>query len=81
MNKNATITILILLLFGQASFAQNKISLTAAIDTALKNNTALRASNLNVDYYKALRKSNVDIDKTLFDFGYGKINSFQNDNL
>jgi cobalt-zinc-cadmium resistance protein CzcA len=80
MNKNATITILILLLFGQSSFAQNKISLTAAIDTALKNNTALRASNLNVDYYKALRKSNVDIDKTLFDFGYGKINSFQNDN-
>ena len=80
MNKNASITILILLLFGQVSFAQNKISLTSAIDTALKNNTALRASNLNVDYYKALRKSNVDIDKTLFDFGYGKINSFQNDN-
>ena len=80
MNKSIPITILILLFFGQASFAQNKISLTAAIDTALKNNTALRASNLNVDYYKALRKSNVDIDKTLFDFGYGKINSFQNDN-
>ena len=80
MNKNASITILILLLFGQVSFAQNKISLTSAIDTALKNNTALRASNLNVDYYKALRNSNVDIDKTLFDFGYGKINSFQNDN-
>jgi cobalt-zinc-cadmium resistance protein CzcA len=80
MNKKASIIILILLLFGQASFAQNKISLTSAIDTALKNNTALRASNLNVDYYKALRNSNVDIDKTLFDFGYGKINSFQNDN-
>ena len=80
MNKNASITILMLLLFGQASFAQNKISLSAAIDTALKNNTALRASNMDVDYYKALRKSNVDIDKTLFDFGYGKINSFQNDN-
>ena len=29
---------------------------------------------------QSLRKSNVDIDKTLFDFGYGKINSFQNDN-
>jgi cobalt-zinc-cadmium resistance protein CzcA len=80
MNKNTAITILMLLLFGQASFAQNKISLSAAIDTALKNNTSLRASNLNVDYYNALRKSNVDIDKTLFDFGYGKINSFQNDN-
>ena len=80
MNKNASITILMLLLFGQASFAQNKISLSAAIDTALKNNTALRASNMDVDYYKALRKSNVDIDKTLFDFGYGKLNSFQNDN-
>jgi cobalt-zinc-cadmium resistance protein CzcA len=80
MNKNTAITILILLLFVQASFAQNKISISAAIDTALKNNTSLRASNMNVDYYKALRKSNVDIDKTLFDFGYGKINSFQNDN-
>ena len=54
-------------------------NLIALIDTALKNNTSLRASNMNVNYYKALRKSNVDIDKTLFDFGYGKINSFQND--
>jgi len=80
MNKSLPITILILFLFGQASFAQNKISLSAAIDTALKNNTALRASNMDVDYYKALRKSNVDIDKTLIDFGYGKINGFQNDN-
>jgi cobalt-zinc-cadmium resistance protein CzcA len=35
---------------------------------------------MQVNYYQALKKSNLDIEKTLFDFGYGKINSFQNDN-
>ena len=80
MNKNSSLLILILLLFGQTTMAQNKISLNAAIDTALKNNAALRATNMNVDYFKALKKSNVTIDKTLIDVAYGKINGFQNDN-
>ena len=80
MDKNKSIVILLLIFFGQTTLAQNKISLSAAIDTALKNNTALRATNLNVDYYKALKKSNITIDKTLIDVAYGKINGFQNDN-
>ncbi|MGI9138239.1 MAG: CusA/CzcA family heavy metal efflux RND transporter, partial [Sediminibacterium sp.] len=80
MSKSAAITFLVLFLFVQNSVAQNRITLSAAIDTALKNNTALRASNLDVDYYKALKKSNVTIDKTLFDVAYGKMNGFQNDN-
>jgi outer membrane protein TolC len=72
--------ILTTILFSSTVSAQNKISMSAAIDSAIQNNASLKASSMQVNYYQALKKSNLDIEKTLFDFGYGKINSFQNDN-
>jgi cobalt-zinc-cadmium resistance protein CzcA len=80
MNKNSSFLVLVLLLISSASAAQTNISLNAAIDSAIQNNASLKASSMQVNYYQALKKSNLDIEKTLFDFGYGKINSFQNDN-
>jgi cobalt-zinc-cadmium resistance protein CzcA len=83
MNKNVSsvsLIILITILFSSTASAQNKISINAAIDSAIQNNASLKASSMQVNYYQALKKSNLDIEKTLFDFGYGKINSFQNDN-
>ena len=35
---------------------------------------------MQVDYTRAMQKTSTEIDKTVFDFGYGKINSFQTDN-
>lgn len=70
------ITTLVLLCFCISGInAQQKITLSGAIDSALKNNAFLQVSKTQVDYYKALRKSNLDIDKTSIDFEYGNFNS------
>jgi cobalt-zinc-cadmium resistance protein CzcA len=68
------------LLIGLSAQSQVSIQLGAAIDSALKNNAYYYASNLQVDYARAMQQTSTEIDKTVFDFGYGKINSFQNDN-
>ena len=68
------------LLIGLSAQAQVNITLGAAIDSALKNNASYNASNLQVDYARALQKTSAEIDKTVFDFGVGKLNSFQTDN-
>ena len=80
MNKNVNLVIVAIILFSSTASAQNKISINAAMDSAIQNNASLKASSMQVNYYQALKKSNLDIDKTLFDFGYGKMNGFQNDN-
>jgi cobalt-zinc-cadmium resistance protein CzcA len=80
MNKNSSFLVLVLILISSASNAQNNISLNAAIDSSLKNNASLKVASMEVNYYQALKKSHLDFEKTLFDFGYGKINGFQNDN-
>jgi heavy metal efflux system protein len=66
--------------FGNAAHAQKYISLESAIDSAVKNNLSLEAANLEVDYYRALKNSGTDIDKTNVEFEYGKFNSIVNDN-
>jgi cobalt-zinc-cadmium resistance protein CzcA len=68
------------LLIGLSAQSQVSIQLNAAIDSAIKNNAQYNASNLQVDYARAMEKTSTEIDKTVFDFGYGKINSFQTDN-
>lgn len=60
--------------------ASNSITLQASIDSALKNNAALKVSGNQVLYAQALRKSNIDLDKTNIGFEYGKYNSKSNDN-
>ena len=62
------------------AMAQSKITVNAAIDSTLKNNAFAKVAAAQVDYYKALKKTSVDIDKTDIGFGYGKINSNYNDN-
>jgi cobalt-zinc-cadmium resistance protein CzcA len=68
------------LLIGLSAQSQVSIKLNAAIDSAIKNNAQYNASNLQVDYARAMQKTSTEIDKTVFDFGYGNINSFQTDN-
>lgn len=72
--------ILFFLLFSfQNSDAQQTISLNAAVDTALKNNLAVRNEILNAEYQKKLKAAAVDIPKTNLTGEYGQINSLYKD--
>lgn len=71
---------IMLLLTGQALKAQTPVSLRAAVDSALKNNATLKVSKTQVSYFEALRKSNLDLDKTNIGAEYGRINSIKTDN-
>ncbi len=75
------VALTLLILTCSVARAQEPISLQAAIDSALRNNAAITVSKTQVDYFKALRGSHVDIDKTGIGFEYGKFNSKANDNL
>jgi cobalt-zinc-cadmium resistance protein CzcA len=60
--------------------AQTPISLTAAIDTALKNNLSLKGDQLNADYLKRLQGTAYAIPQTSAALDYGQINSAYSDN-
>jgi cobalt-zinc-cadmium resistance protein CzcA len=65
---------------GLHAAAQQVITLPAAIDSALKNNLSLQASRTETGYYRALKKSGFDPDKTNLGFELGKFNSRATDN-
>lgn len=62
------------------SKAQQYIELSAAIDTAIKNNFEIKNSQLMVDYKIALLKSGYEIPKTTINSEFGQINSIYFDN-
>ena len=80
INKNISLIVLALFCTITTATAQSKITLNDAIESAIKNNASLKVAAMEVNYYQALKKSHLDVDKTLIDFGYGKMNGFQNDN-
>ncbi|WP_460692934.1 CusA/CzcA family heavy metal efflux RND transporter [Mucilaginibacter puniceus] len=67
------------LLTGNAR-AQTHISLSAAIDTAIKNNLNLKSEKLNAEYLKKNTATGVTIPKTGITGEYGNINSAYSDN-
>jgi cobalt-zinc-cadmium resistance protein CzcA len=75
----ATILLVCGLVITTKSSAQQVIPLKAAIDTAIVNNLLLKSQKLNVDYYKALKKTSWNIDQTAISGEYGQINSIYND--
>jgi cobalt-zinc-cadmium resistance protein CzcA len=77
--KRLVATLLVLFAVPVASWAQTPVSLKEALDKAQKNNLHIQASRTEEQYYQALEKSHVDLDKTNFSFEYGKINSLAND--
>lgn len=66
-------------LAGGAS-AQQPISLNAAIDSAIKNNTSVQAAALRTRYLRRMEGTAWDIPATSVSGEYGKINSALNDN-
>lgn len=78
--KPAVLLVILLLACSVNAGAQDRISLSAAIDSGLSANISLRAANADIAYYEALRRSGTDIDKTTVAFEYGKFNSNALDN-
>jgi cobalt-zinc-cadmium resistance protein CzcA len=83
MNKSKinTLALLLLFLIPFNIQAQEKMSLPAAIDSALKNNAFGKVAAKQVAYFESLKKTGVDIEKTAIGFGYGNINGNNKDNL
>lgn len=79
-NKKIITTICLLLIANcQFSFAQQTITLQAAIDTALKNNLMVKNEKLNAEYQKKIAAINADMPQTNLTGEYGQINSFYKD--
>lgn len=76
-----SVSIVVLLFSGWQLQAQSPINLKNAIDSGLKNNTSFKMAAIQVDYANSLKKSSLDFEKTAINAGYGKINSYHNDNL
>lgn len=61
--------------------AQQTLTLQQAIDAALKNNLGIRASALEVESQRQLKKTSFDLPKTNVSLLYGQYNSYaKNDN-
>ncbi len=76
----ASAIVLLMFLSFQNANAQQPISLSAAVDTALKNNLRVKNEQLNAEYQKKLKAAAVDIPQTDITGEYGQINSAYQDN-
>ncbi|MBO9682091.1 MAG: CusA/CzcA family heavy metal efflux RND transporter [Flavisolibacter sp.] len=78
--RKLIVTTLVILFSGVVAQAQHPISLQTALDSAVKNNLSLQSAQTQISYYQALRKSNLDIEKTSVELEYGRFNSLTMDN-
>ncbi|WP_214225763.1 CusA/CzcA family heavy metal efflux RND transporter [Pedobacter sp. B4-66] len=58
----------------------NPLTMEQAVQTAIKNNQAMKSSGLQVNQQQALRGSSIDLGKTNLDVQYGQFNGIKNDN-
>ena len=79
-NSITAISIVLLMFVStQNTKAQQTITLTAATDSALKNNLNVKNERLNAEYQKKLKATAIDIQQTSLIAEYGQINSFYKD--
>src|SRR5882762_4156709 len=69
-----------LILSMQYSKAQQSLSLEDAIQTALQNNERVKASALDVDYYRAVKRTAFEAGKFSATWMHGQYNSVYQDN-
>ncbi len=77
--KAKTAVVLLLLITPFAARAQKSLSLQAAIDTALHNNLKMQSQRMTADYYKRMRGTAFDMNKTNLSAEWGNINSAYSD--
>ncbi len=80
MSKKIITIVVLFFSIVQTANGQTKITLEQAIETALKNNNAIKNEKLKAEYAKALISSSNDIPKTTIFGEFGQINNNQNDN-
>ncbi len=78
--KKLPLAIILLIVTSSGMNAQKKISLSDAIDSSLKYNLSIQAVKTETNYYRALKSSGFDPDKTSLAFEYGNYNSLAKDN-
>jgi heavy metal efflux system protein len=75
------ISILFIILSRAAYSQADKLTLSQAVDIALKNNTSIKAAYYTVESQKQLKKTSFDLPKTNVSLLYGQYNGFPtNDN-
>lgn len=87
LNKKPFIPVALLALFFMGLFpefagaqTQRVVTLSHAIEEALKNNISVQTANYQIDFQKALKKSSVTIEKANISVIEGQINSIKADN-
>ncbi|WP_443945973.1 CusA/CzcA family heavy metal efflux RND transporter [Pedobacter sp. AW1-32] len=79
--KKAFLALVICFFAAQTSVqSQEKITLKAALDSALKHNLSVQIAENDVLYNQKIKDSAFDVAKTEVSFEYGKFNSLANDN-
>ena len=79
-SKHIAVVALIICFTGFSNVnAQEKIGLQAAIDTALKNNRAVKNEQLKSEYQQKLIKSSANIPQATLSSEFGQINSIYSD--
>jgi cobalt-zinc-cadmium resistance protein CzcA len=63
-----------------AVFAQEALTLEESLQRALKNNLQIKSGEYEIEQFKQLKKTRVDIGKTNVMWMHGKYNSFNTDN-
>lgn len=83
-NKQLPISIIVIITcffsINNTIKAQQHISFEAALDSALKNNLAIKQEKLKSEYQKKLIKTSYQVPQTIINAGYGQMNSFFYDN-
>lgn len=79
MNKSIAAVVL-LCMMALTTQAQQPVRLADALDSAARNNYTLQAAASEVAYFKTLRKTGWDLDKTTLLGEYGSYNSLAKDN-
>ncbi len=77
--KPRTAILMLLLVSPALSYAQQAITLEAAIDTALHNNLQIKSQKFTTEYYRKMTGSAWDIGKTSVAAEWGNINSAYSD--
>jgi cobalt-zinc-cadmium resistance protein CzcA len=80
IRRAAVLTIILISSGLHGVYAQQKISLNAAIDSALNHNASLEISKTQVGYHQTLQKSHFNVDKANAGLEYGNFNSKAYDN-
>nr|WP_068890691.1 CusA/CzcA family heavy metal efflux RND transporter [Pedobacter panaciterrae] len=75
-----TFTIPGVVIAQQVPLKGTPLTMEQAVQTALKNNQAIKSSGLQVNQQQALRGSSTDLGKTSLDLQYGQINGIKRDN-